>query len=190
LWKQICGIGTSSGIREPCGVATVFAGWRVALTSPPWVGMWGWPAAGGSPAGRAAPLVARLQVARLAGAADALGVGMAPTGGVSLRREQHVVAHRVEQLVAERAAIRRGPQALRAAEGPPADVGIRERPSTLRLRRPRPPVSARRGRARGRWGRVSPPATPLFRDRLGDPLERQRSTLRGSLHVDRGARLV
>jgi hypothetical protein len=49
---------------------------------------------------------------------------MAPARRVALRREQHVLAHRVQLPLAERAAVRGRLQVLRTPNGPP--VGLAE----------------------------------------------------------------
>lgn len=57
---------------------------------------------------------------RLPLAEDAGGVGVTAAVDVALRREQDVLAHRVQQLAAERAAVGARLPALGAAERPPA----------------------------------------------------------------------
>ena len=65
---------------------------------------------------------------------DASGVRVAPPGAVVLGRDQHVLAHRVEPLTAERAAVGRGLQVLRAADRPPARVLRRHEQHCARVR--------------------------------------------------------
>src|SRR5262249_39136974 len=74
----------------------------------------------GRPRLRRPPLVAGRKCPRPPRAEDALFVRVAPLRGVALRRDQHVRAHRVELAAAERAAIRRRLEALRATHAPPA----------------------------------------------------------------------
>src|SRR5438874_12014737 len=62
----------------------------------------------------------------------ALRMRMPAVLDVALRRDHHVLAHRMEQAAAERAAIRRRPVAARAAHRPPAWAFItRSLPSSI-----------------------------------------------------------
>ena len=77
-----------------------------------------------APALRFAPVVIREKPARLPGARHAGRVRVATPVRVALRRDQHVVAHRVEQAVAERAAVRRrAPARDSAVDLPPLRLG-------------------------------------------------------------------
>jgi hypothetical protein len=60
------------------------------------------------------------QLARAARLLDALGVRVASLGRVAFRRNHDVLAHRVQTVAAERAAICCGLEALRATKRPPA----------------------------------------------------------------------
>jgi hypothetical protein len=62
---------------------------------------------------RCAPLVVARELSGLARSANALGVRMTPALGVSFRRDEHVLAHGMKVLAAERAAVRRRFAALR-----------------------------------------------------------------------------
>jgi len=69
---------------------------------------------------RLPPLVPGRQPPGLASGAYALGVRVAPLRVVTLREEQHMVAHRGEPAAAERAVVGGGFEVLRAPELPPA----------------------------------------------------------------------
>src|SRR4051812_21614064 len=74
-------------------------------------------------AGGLEPLVPRRQAAGAPRGQHALAVRVAPPLGVALRRDQHVLAHGVQLVSAQRAAVGRRLAVLSAAQRPPVGLG-------------------------------------------------------------------
>src|SRR5438132_9636851 len=112
-------------VRTPTRTGRTISGRSVCSAPPP-----GQPEPPpGVPALHRAPVVERLERASCTCAGDAVRVRMPPPAPVSLRRNQDVLAHRVQQPPAERAAVRGRPEPVRPPDLPPAgsllDLGLR-----------------------------------------------------------------